>query len=68
MEDVAYEIEIDLNTLIAFNNNDVSFIKSKILNELCFKEFVDFINSNYYEVARTFDEKVFLWFIIFGEC
>jgi alpha-tubulin suppressor-like RCC1 family protein len=59
--DKVYEFERNLKTLLEFNKNVESFIESKIVNELCFKEIIDFKNSECHVIARTVDGKVYCW-------
>jgi alpha-tubulin suppressor-like RCC1 family protein len=59
--DKVYEFERNLKTLLDFNENSISFIESKMVNELCFKQIIDFKNSEYHVIARTIDGKVYCW-------
>jgi RCC1 and BTB domain-containing protein len=60
-EDKVLEFERNLKTLVEFNKNNDSFIESKIVNELCLKQIIDFKSSSYHEIARTIDDKVYCW-------
>jgi alpha-tubulin suppressor-like RCC1 family protein len=60
-EDKVYEFKRNLKTLLEFNKNNNSFIESNILNELCFKEIIDFKNSLFHVIARIIDAKVYCW-------
>jgi alpha-tubulin suppressor-like RCC1 family protein len=59
--DKVYEFERNLKTLLEFYKNIDSFIESKIVNELCFKQIIDFKNSFFHVIARTIDGKVYCW-------
>jgi alpha-tubulin suppressor-like RCC1 family protein len=69
-EDKVYQFERDVETLLNLNKNDNSFIESKVLNELCFKQIIDFKSSDCHVIARTIDGKVYCWgenrFRVFG--
>jgi alpha-tubulin suppressor-like RCC1 family protein len=60
-EDKVYEFETVLKTLLEINKNINIFVESKIINELCFKEVVDFKNGWHHIIARTYDGKVYCW-------
>jgi hypothetical protein len=66
-EDIVFEFERSLKTLVKFNKNIDSFIELKIVNELCFKQIIDFKNGSYHVTARTIDGKVYCWgYSIYG--
>jgi len=60
-EDKVYEFKRNLKTLLEFNKNNNSLIESDILNELCFKEIIDYKNSLFHVIARIIDAKVYCW-------
>ncbi len=60
-ENKVYEFEKNLKTLLEFNKNVEIFIESKILDELCFKQIIDFKYGWNYAIARAIDGKVYFW-------
>jgi alpha-tubulin suppressor-like RCC1 family protein len=60
-EDKVYEFERNLETLLELDKKNISFIESKIVNELCFKHIIDFKNGWYHVIARTIEGNVYCW-------
>jgi alpha-tubulin suppressor-like RCC1 family protein len=60
-EDKVYEFERNLETLLELDKKNITFIESKIVNELCFKHIIDFKNGWYHVIARTIEGNVYCW-------
>ncbi len=64
-DDKVYQFDLNLETFLAFNNNNdynvKSFVESNILNDLCFKRVIDFKFNLYNGIARTIDGQLYCW-------